>query len=47
LFAALLANAFAPLARDHAELDAVSLMRQDDPDRRFFVVARCRLSGHP
>jgi hypothetical protein len=45
LLTALLSNAFAGLAGDHFELDAISLMRQDDADKRFFVLARRRLTG--
>jgi Protein of unknown function (DUF1045) len=45
LFTALLSNSFASLAGDHFEVDAISLMRQDDVDKRFFVVARQRLTG--
>jgi hypothetical protein len=45
LFTALLSVAFAGLARDPVELDAISLMRQDDPEERFFVLARNRLRG--
>ena len=33
------------IARIHVELDALSLMRQDDPDGRFFLVARKSLKG--
>jgi hypothetical protein len=42
-----LANAFARLAADPVELDAISLMRQDSRDGRFRVLARCRLTGEP
>jgi 2'-5' RNA ligase len=45
LFTALLSNSFASLAGDHFEVDAISLMRQDDVEKRFFVVARQRLTG--
>jgi Protein of unknown function (DUF1045) len=45
LFTALLSAAFAGLARNPVELDAISLMRQDDPEKRFFVLARRRLTG--
>jgi 2'-5' RNA ligase len=38
-----LAAAFAPMAADHFELDAISLLREDD--RRFRVVERWRLTG--
>jgi hypothetical protein len=37
-----LADAFAPMARDHLELDAISLLREDN--RRFRVVERWRLT---
>src|SRR5581483_1642119 len=39
-----LAEAFAPMARDHLELDAISLLREDDR-QRFRVVERWRLTG--
>lgn len=39
------ARAFDGLARDHLELDAISLMRQDDRASRFYVLARKRLSS--
>lgn len=42
---AALARAFEPLAHDHVELGAISLMRQDDPASRFAVLSRARLSG--
>jgi hypothetical protein len=45
LLTALLSAAFADLARDPVELDAISLMRQDEPEERFFVLARHRLTG--
>jgi Protein of unknown function (DUF1045) len=45
LLAELLAGAFANLARDHVELDAISLLRQDNGDRRFRVAVRRRLTG--
>ena len=45
LLAELLASAFSDLARDHVELDAISLLRQDNADRRFRVVVRRRLTG--
>ena len=38
-----LAAAFAPMAADHLEVDAISLLREDD--RRFRVVERWRLTG--
>jgi Protein of unknown function (DUF1045) len=41
----LLSRAFQGLASDIVELDAISVMRQDDHDGRFRVVARCRLKG--
>ena len=44
-FAASLSNAFDGLSRDHLELGAVSLMRQDDRASRFYVLARQRLTG--
>jgi putative phosphonate metabolism protein len=40
-----LAGLYAGLARNHVEIDALSLMRQDDPDGRFFLVARKSLKG--
>ena len=40
-----LSKAFSDLSRDHLELGAVSLMRQDDQAGRFYVLARQRLSG--
>jgi putative phosphonate metabolism protein len=43
--AASLAKAFDGLARDHLELGAISLMRQDDTAGAFYVVARQRLTG--
>jgi hypothetical protein len=45
LLAELLASAFSDLARDHVEVDAISLLRQDNGDRRFRVVVRRRLTG--
>jgi uncharacterized protein DUF1045 len=45
LLAELLAAAFSSLAHDYVELDAISLMRQDDDDERFHVLTRCRLTG--
>jgi hypothetical protein len=42
--AKVLTTAFAPMAADHLEIDAVSLMRGDD-DMRFRVVERWRLTG--
>lgn len=39
-----LAAAFAPMARDHLELDAISLLREDDR-QRFRVLERWRLTG--
>jgi putative phosphonate metabolism protein len=45
IFAPLLAQAFAPLAGDEVCIDAVSLLRQDDPASRFHVVARRALTG--
>jgi putative phosphonate metabolism protein len=40
-----LAGAFAPLAHEPVEIDAVSLLRQDDRAARFRVVARQTLKG--
>jgi putative phosphonate metabolism protein len=40
-----LAAAFAPLAHEPVEVDAVSLVRQDDRDARFRVIARRPLQG--
>ena len=37
-----LATLYAQSANVHVEVDALSLMRQDAPDARFFVVARKR-----
>jgi len=45
LFTTLLSNAFAPMSGDCVEIDAVSLMRQDDLADCFFVLARRRLTG--
>ena len=45
LFMAPLSESFAGLADDRVELGALSLMRQNDPARRFFVQARRRLTG--
>ena len=45
LFTRLLSRAFAPMASDRVEIDAVSLMRQDDLADSFFVLARRRLTG--
>src|SRR5262249_36203895 len=45
LFKAILSGAFAMLAHDHVELDGISLMRQDDAGKRFFVSPRPRLTG--
>jgi putative phosphonate metabolism protein len=42
-FLAALAVAFAPLAHEPVEIDAVSLLRQDDRAARFRVVARQKL----
>jgi putative phosphonate metabolism protein len=42
---AALATAFAPLAHEPVEIDAVSLLRQDDRAARFRVVARQPLRG--
>jgi putative phosphonate metabolism protein len=44
-FLAALAVAFAPLAAEPVEIDAVSLLRQDDRAARFRVVARQPLQG--
>ena len=43
----LLANAFGALANDIVELDGISLLRQDDDEHRFHVLARERLRGGP
>ena len=40
-----LAELYSGLARNHVEIDALSLMRQDGPDERFFLVARRSLKG--
>jgi putative phosphonate metabolism protein len=40
-----IADLYSGIARNHIEIDALSLMRQDDPDERFFLVARKRLEG--
>ena len=40
-----LARAFEPLAGDHLEVGAISLMRQDDVGARFRVLSRQRLKG--
>ena len=45
LFTRLLSKAFAPMAADRVEIDAVSLMRQDDLADSFYVRARRRLTG--
>jgi putative phosphonate metabolism protein len=45
IFAPRLTQAFAPLAGDEVCIDAVSLLRQDDPASRFRVVARRCLCG--
>jgi len=45
LFTRLLSNAFVPMSDDRVEIDAVSLMRQDDLADCFFVLARRRLTG--
>lgn len=37
--------AFGDRANDSFELDAISVMRQDDPGSRFRVLRRCRLRG--
>jgi Protein of unknown function (DUF1045) len=42
---AALAAAFAPLADEPVEVDAVSLLRQDDRASRFRVIARRPLEG--
>ena len=44
-FKASLSRAFNGLSRDHLELGAISLMRQDDRAGRFYVLERMRLSG--
>jgi putative phosphonate metabolism protein len=44
-FKASLSRAFNGLSRDHLELGAISLMRQDDRAGRFYVLARQRLSA--
>jgi putative phosphonate metabolism protein len=40
-----LTHAFADRVADTFELDAISVMRQDDRDARFKVLRRCRLRG--
>ena len=40
-----LAELYGEHARNHVEIDALSLMRQDGPDERFFLVARRSLKG--
>ncbi len=40
-----LAEAYAPQSGDTFELDAISVMRQDDAGARFRVLRRCRLRG--
>ncbi|HKY86011.1 MAG TPA: DUF1045 domain-containing protein [Pseudorhodoplanes sp.] len=40
-----LAELYNGLARNHVELDALSLMRQDRPDERFHLLARKGLKG--
>jgi putative phosphonate metabolism protein len=40
-----LEHAFAERSRDTFELDAISVMRQDDSGSRFRVLRRCRLRG--
>ena len=42
---AALSKAFSPRAADHFEIDAISLMRQDNSSARFRVLKRCRLRG--
>jgi putative phosphonate metabolism protein len=44
---AALSKAFAPRAADHFEIDALSLMKQDDSGARFRVLRRYRLRGKP
>jgi putative phosphonate metabolism protein len=44
-FSASLSKAFDGQSRDHLELGAISLMRQDDRTSRFYVLARQRLTG--
>jgi putative phosphonate metabolism protein len=44
-FEASLVKAYDGLSRDHLELGAISLMRQDDKASRFHGVARQRLTG--
>jgi putative phosphonate metabolism protein len=44
-FKASLVKAYNGFSRDHLELGAISLMRQDDRASRFYVVARQRLTG--
>jgi putative phosphonate metabolism protein len=44
-FKASLSKAFNDLSRDHLELGAISLMRQDDQAGRFYVLERRRLSA--
>lgn len=45
MFRHALAHAFAERAGDTFELDAISVMRQDDAGARFRVLRRCRLRG--
>lgn len=40
-----LSEAYAELANDHFEIDALSLLRQDGRDQRFRVIQRYRLCG--
>lgn len=40
-----LAQGFDRLARDHLEIGAISLMRQDNSAARFRVLSRQRLKG--
>jgi 2'-5' RNA ligase len=40
-----LAELYGTIARNHVELDALSLVRQDGPDGRFYLVARKGLKG--
>jgi putative phosphonate metabolism protein len=40
-----LVELYSAISRNHVEIDALSLMRQDGPDERFFLVARKSLKG--
>ena len=45
MFRGALELAFAERSNDSLELDAISVMRQDDAGARFRVLRRCRLRG--